>query len=158
MFLPNVLGFATLPALSARARETDNAELLATMRIAVRTSLAVIVPLAIVVALLSPWIMRVYGESYRSAWPSLALLAVASIPATAIAVYTNALTVLGRWRSMLAAQAAWIALYLGIAVTGLALGLGAAALGAAMLAGNLARLLLSVRAMRMQHPISAGKR
>lgn len=148
MFLPNVLGLATLPTLSSALAAADRSHLQATARTAWRSSLALIVPLAALAAVASPWIMRLYGVGYGEAWSALALLALSAIPATAIAVGTNVLTVLGHWPSLLRAQGGWAATYLIVAWLGISLGLGAVALAGAMLAGNLVRLLLTNRGTR----------
>jgi O-antigen/teichoic acid export membrane protein len=153
MFLPNVLGLATLPTLSAALADTDRTQLHATAKTAWRSSLALIIPLAVLVAVASPWIMRLYGAGYGDAWSALALLALAAIPATAIAVGTNVLMVLGHWPSLLRAQGGWAATYLIVAWLGVAMGFGAVALAGAMLAGNIVRLLLTNRGMRRAAPL-----
>lgn len=144
LFLPNVLGFASLPHLSAADREgTDS--LRATAGLAVRASVYASAALAAIAMLASPWIMGLYGPDYREAWPALAWLAAATVPAAAFGIVGNVLTVTGRWRPLLGAQAAWAACYLGCAAVGIAAGLGATALGIAMLVGNVARLLWTRR-------------
>jgi O-antigen/teichoic acid export membrane protein len=144
LFLPNVLGFATLPHLSA-AERSGTSRLRATADLALHASVIGSVALAALVIAASPWIMASYGEPYRAAWPALAWLAAATVPAAAFGIVGNVLTVTGHWRQLLGAQAAWAACYLGCAAAGLWAGMGAMALGMAMLAGNTARLLWSRR-------------
>lgn len=152
LFLPNVLGFSTMhmlaqstadgPDTSQRFREA--------VRVSMRSSLVAAVPLAAVAALVSPWLMHLYGGQYRSAWPTLALLAAAAVPASMFGVMTNVLTVTRRWRMLVMAQAAWAVTYLCVAGVGVDIEWGAAALAAAMLAGNLMRLLCARAGMGSQ--------
>jgi O-antigen/teichoic acid export membrane protein len=147
LFLPNVLGFAVLPHLSAADRAGE-VRLRATADLALHASVLGSAALAAVVIVASPWIMGLYGEEYRSAWPALAWLAAATVPAAAFGIVGNVLTVTGRWRPLLGAQAVWAGCYLACAAAGVWAGLGATALGLAMFAGNVARLLWSRRRAR----------
>jgi len=149
LFLPNVLGFSTMPLLANGLTEGgESAERFrAAVRIGLRSSVIASLPLAVVAVLASPWIMQLYGAQYGPGWPTLALLAAAVVPASQFGVMANVLTVTGRWRPLVMAQAAWAFVYLAVSWIGLSAGYGAFALAAAMLAGNLLRALTARRAL-----------
>lgn len=140
LYLPNVLGIASLPLLSAQVENAREA-----LRLALRSSLLASTSAATVVACASPWIMRLYGADYAGAWPTLATLAAASVPAAAFAVLGNYLTVSGRWRRLVASQFAWAAGYLATAFGAVTAGTGSLALALAMLAGNVLRIAVASR-------------
>ncbi len=143
LFLPNILGFSTLPLLSSQVAGDGNFE--TTRKLALRTALLAAVPSSLLVAMASPLIMGIYGPEYRAAWPALALLALASVPAAIFAIQANVLTATGQRRKLVGAQVAWAAAYLAVAALLLQLGWGAAALAGAMLAGCLARTVYAGR-------------
>ena len=63
-FLPGLMGAALLPILSEKCGHGDWHGSFAVMRKMMKMVAAVVLPLALAVALLSPWIMRGYGEAF----------------------------------------------------------------------------------------------
>ena len=90
--------------------------------------------------------MGLYGSDYRAAWPVLVLLALASVPAAVFSIQANVLTATGRRRWLVGAQLAWAIGYVAASFTMLRFGWGASALAGAMLAGNLLRVAVALRA------------
>jgi len=139
LFLPNVLSYATLPLLAEARSRAAPSDFLDTGRLALRASAATAVAAACAVGVASPWVMRAYGAGFADGWPVLALLALAVIPASISTVLANQLTATRRIGLVVLAQLAWAVAYLVTAMALLRCGLGATALAAAMLAGNLVR-------------------
>jgi O-antigen/teichoic acid export membrane protein len=82
MFLPAALGGAVLPVLSERLGEGDTGGARKVLRAAVAMNAAVVLPIAVLGAIASPWIMRMYGPAFAAAWPTLAVvLATAAVVA-----------------------------------------------------------------------------
>jgi O-antigen/teichoic acid export membrane protein len=145
LFLPNVLGFATLPMLSESVGYKEREAFRQARRLALRACLVAAIPLALGVMIASPFIMGIYGGEYREAWPVLALLALASVPAAVFSVLANVLTVTGRWARLVGSQLTWACGYLAVTSLLLHFSQGAAALAAAMLVGNLFRVWIASR-------------
>jgi EPS I polysaccharide export inner membrane protein EpsE len=145
LFLPNVLGFATLPMLSESIGGTAGDAFRQARRLALRACFVAAIPLALGIIAASPFIMGIYGVEYREAWPVLVLLALASVPAAIFSVLANVLTVTGRWARLVGSQLAWAVAYLAVTYLLLHYSQGAAALAAAMLVGNLFRVWIANR-------------
>lgn len=144
LFVPNVLGFVTLPALAAARAAADPHAYAGTARTAWRTAVWAAAPAALLLAVSSPWLMTLYGSSYGDAWPTLALLAASTVPAAAYSVASHLLTVTRRYRLLVVSQFTWAGAYLLTATLLLGIDAGSAALGAAMLVGNVARLAVAM--------------
>ena len=71
MFIPAILGTGLLPVLSDRIGERDGKSSGSVLKVMMALNAAIMVPCAIVMSILSPLIMRIYGHGYREAWPTL---------------------------------------------------------------------------------------
>jgi O-antigen/teichoic acid export membrane protein len=145
LFVPNVLGFSTLPLLSESNLQSAQA-FAAARRLALHVSITVALPLAVVTALASPWIMGFYGQEYREAWPVLAVLSLATVPHAMFSVVANVLTVTGQSRTLVGAQVAWAVPYVAVTFWLLQQAHGALALAVAMTVGNVLRIWVAGRA------------
>lgn len=67
-FLPGLMGAALLPVLSEKYGRGDRLGSFAVMWKMMKLVAAVVVPLALAVSFLSPWIMRGYGESFAAGY------------------------------------------------------------------------------------------
>lgn len=63
-FLPGLMGMALLPILSEKYGQGDRQGSFSVMWKMVKLVAGIVLPLAILVSFLSPWIMRGYGESF----------------------------------------------------------------------------------------------
>jgi O-antigen/teichoic acid export membrane protein len=74
LFLPSVLGSVIIPVLSERLGQNDTRRSARTLVFAIKSNLLLVLPLALVASILSPYIMGLYGEGFRNGWPTLILL------------------------------------------------------------------------------------
>ena len=78
MLLPYALSGVTLSILSERLGAADGIGSTRLLKASIMGNAAVVVPLAAVGCLLSPWIMGAYGPDFRNEWPTMvAMLLVA---------------------------------------------------------------------------------
>lgn len=70
-FLPGLLGTALLPILSEKCGQGDWRKSLVVMRKMMLIYAAIVLPLAALLSICSPWIMRGYGESFLSGYWAL---------------------------------------------------------------------------------------
>lgn len=73
MWLPYVIGAVVLPMLAERFGVSDEKGSAKVLKVSIGLSAAATLPLAIVASLLSPFIMALYGQDFRSEWPTLAV-------------------------------------------------------------------------------------
>jgi O-antigen/teichoic acid export membrane protein/SAM-dependent methyltransferase len=74
MFLPALLGQVVLPVLSERLGQKDTNQSLKTMVLAIKVNAILVLPLVIIASIASPYIMSLYGEGFRSGWPTLVVV------------------------------------------------------------------------------------
>lgn len=117
LFLPNTAGRVVLPVLTERVTDGDR---LSSRAIVVYSTIAngvIAIPLAALVAILSPQIVRAYGGEFSSSYAPLSLAALA---AALVAIVTPVGTVLASASRMwlgASINAGWAAMYLGLAWT-----------------------------------------
>ena len=70
-FLPGLLGTALLPVLADKCGAGDWSGSFAVMWKMIRVTAVIVVPLALLLSLAGPWIMRGYGESFVAGSPAL---------------------------------------------------------------------------------------
>ena len=73
VFLPWVLGQVLLPMLSERLGAAGQADSRRLVRLSIRLNAAVVWPAVLVLGLLSPLVMGLYGPGFRAEWPVLAV-------------------------------------------------------------------------------------
>lgn len=71
MFLPGILGSVVLPVLSEQGSNNDTNRSRKILATAIKMNLFVVAPLVVVASVLSPFIMRLYGEGFAEGWPTL---------------------------------------------------------------------------------------
>jgi len=86
LFLPGVLGQAMLPILSERLGDKDSLRSGKILALSIKLNGAVVLPIVITGCVISPFIMHLYGESFRPAWPTLV---VVLLTAGLVAVQTS---------------------------------------------------------------------
>ena len=74
LFLPGLLGGVVLPVLSERLGQKDTRQSTKTMVLAIKVNALLVVPLVLLVSIDSPYIMSLYGESFKSGWPTLVVV------------------------------------------------------------------------------------
>ncbi len=96
LFLPGVMSQAVLPVLSERISIQDRVNSAKVLNFSVKTNGISILAIAIIGSIMSPLIMQLYGEGFRSSWPTLVVVLItASLLAIQIPV-GNIIAVSGR--------------------------------------------------------------
>jgi O-antigen/teichoic acid export membrane protein len=78
LFLPGLLGQVALPVLSERLGQKETNQSMKTMVLTIKVNALLVVPLVLLVSIVSPYIMNLYGESFRSGWPTLVVVLLTS--------------------------------------------------------------------------------
>lgn len=77
-FLPGLLGTALLPVMADKYGKGDWAGSVSVMWKMSKMYAGIVLPLAVVLSLASPWIMRGYGESFAAGWGAFVLTIAAA--------------------------------------------------------------------------------
>ena len=78
LFLPVLFGNVILPVLSERLGQKDVKQSFGIMFLAIRANALLVIPIAVIAGVASPWIMSLYGEGFRSGWPVLLIVLASS--------------------------------------------------------------------------------
>ncbi|TKJ32800.1 MAG: polysaccharide biosynthesis protein [Planctomycetes bacterium B3_Pla] len=76
LFLPSLLGQVVLPVLSERLGQKETKQSIKTMSLAIKVNALLVFPLVLLAGIISPYIMSLYGEGFRSGWPTLVVVLV----------------------------------------------------------------------------------
>ncbi len=114
LFLPSMLGSVVLPVLSEQLGRNNTAQSLKTLVLAIKANLILVAPIVVLGSLASPYIMKLYGESFSGGWPTLAVvLATSALLAVQMPV-GQAIAASGRlWMGMLM-NVGWAICFLGL--------------------------------------------
>jgi O-antigen/teichoic acid export membrane protein len=114
LFLPGLLGSVVLPVLSDQHGQGGQQQSIRkTLSLAIKTNLVVVLPLVVVGAIASPYIMRLYGAGFGSGWPTLVVvLATAGLLACQLPV-GQVITASGRMWIGFAMNTGWALAFLG---------------------------------------------
>ncbi|MBN1918066.1 MAG: oligosaccharide flippase family protein [Verrucomicrobia bacterium] len=135
LILPGLLGAVAMPILSERLGAGDGTQMRRTLRICMLTNAALVIPLAVVLAAFSPWVMSLYGAEFAVGWPILMLVLAAAV---LMALQTSAgqiITATGQMWLGVAMNLGWAVALLASCRLLLDAGWGAFGMGAAYLAG-----------------------
>lgn len=111
-FLPGVLMTAALPVLSERVGAKDVAGNVRIMKGMMRLIAAVIIPLAMMLSVLSPLIMRGYGKAFAQGYLTLILIVLAVVPQAITVPCWYAIMASGRMWVCFVMNCGWSALLL----------------------------------------------
>ena len=78
LFIPTALATGIVPILSDTLGEKDFKRSKKVLNFMLKLNAAVIIPCVLVLSLLAPYVMRIYGRDYKDAWPTLIVLLVTS--------------------------------------------------------------------------------
>jgi O-antigen/teichoic acid export membrane protein len=76
LFLPGVLGQVVLPALAERVGASDAQNSARVIRLSIIINLVIVLPFVLALSLASVWVMGLYGQSFKTGWPTLVLVLV----------------------------------------------------------------------------------
>jgi len=74
LFLPGLLGSVVLPVLSERLGQKQIKQSMRTMSLAIKMNALLVLPIVLLASIASPYIMNLYGEGFRSGWPTLVVV------------------------------------------------------------------------------------
>ncbi len=78
LFIPTALATGIVPILSDTLGEKDLKRSRKVLNFMVKINAAIIIPCVLVLSLLAPYVMRIYGRDYKDAWPTLIVLLITS--------------------------------------------------------------------------------
>lgn len=78
LFVPTALATGIVPILSDTLGEKDVKRSARLLNIMLRVNAGLIIPVVLVMSLLAPYVMLIYGRDYRDAWPTLVVLLITS--------------------------------------------------------------------------------
>lgn len=107
LFLPGMLGSVVLPVLSEQLGRNNTAQSYNTLVLAIKANLLIVAPLAIAGSLASPYIMKLYGESFSSGWPTLVVGLLTAVVVAANAPVGQVLAASGKMWIGLSMNAGW---------------------------------------------------
>ncbi|MFN0149857.1 MAG: oligosaccharide flippase family protein [bacterium] len=142
LHVPLVLGQVLTPMFAERAGASDASSVRRLLRIGMKTTLAVSLPVVAVLALLSPTIVRFYGAGFENAAPALVVMLATALLTSLQYPLANAIVGMGRMWAIF-----WMNLGWGIvtvALTYWALPWGALGLAMAQCGGYLLFLIANV--------------
>ncbi len=74
LFLPGIVSQTALPIMSERLGNNDTHSSGKLLYSAIKINAVILIPIFIVCSFLSPFIMQMYGEDFKSAWPTLIII------------------------------------------------------------------------------------
>jgi O-antigen/teichoic acid export membrane protein len=78
LFIPTALATGIVPILSDTLGDKDFRRSKRVLNFMVKVNAAFIIPCVLIMSLLAPYVMRIYGRDYKDAWPTLVVLLITS--------------------------------------------------------------------------------
>lgn len=78
LFLPGLLGQVMLPVISERFGQNETKQVMKTMILSVKTNALLVIPFVFLVCFISPFIMGLYGDGFKSGWLTLNIILVST--------------------------------------------------------------------------------
>lgn len=116
MFLPNTAGRALLPILTEHFASGDNRQAVKLLKLAIISNLVVVIPVAVIISIASPWIMSTYGPQFQDGSIDLALIVCIAILVVGAAPVGQILAAGERMWLGAAMNLCWAIVYLGSAL------------------------------------------
>ncbi len=114
LFPAGILGNVVLPVLSEQLGGKNTTQSLKVLVLAIKVNLLIVAPLAVGGSLTSPYIMKVYGESFSGGWPTLVVaLATSALLAVQMPVGQVIAASARLWMGMLM-NVGWAICFLGL--------------------------------------------
>ncbi len=115
MYLPNIAGRVLLPILTENFSSGDHVQSAKVLKLAIVSNLAVVIPVIILIAIASPWIMLAYGSGFGDGAQSLVLAALIAILVVGAMPVGQILAAGGRMWLGATMNFGWAIIYLGSA-------------------------------------------
>lgn len=111
LFIPTALASGLLPILSDTLGGKDLKKSGRVLSVMLKLNAIIVIPCVIVMSLLSPLIMRLYGHEYRAAWPTLVAVIVTAGIYAILTPVGEVIAASGRMWLGFAMNAGWAAVY-----------------------------------------------
>jgi O-antigen/teichoic acid export membrane protein len=112
-FLPGVLAQVLLPLLSSQTAEAGGRSRKKLVFLAVKANALAVIPVALFLICLSPFIMSLYGAGFREGWPTLVLNLLTAAVIAIQGPAAQAVVAAGRMWSLFAMYLGWGVAFLG---------------------------------------------
>jgi O-antigen/teichoic acid export membrane protein len=112
-FLPGVLAQVLLPLLSSQTAEAGGRSRKKLVFLAVKANAIAVIPVALFLICLSPFIMSLYGAGFREGWPTLVLNLLTAAVIAIQGPAAQAVVAAGRMWSLFAMYLGWGVAFLG---------------------------------------------
>lgn len=144
LFLPSILTGAILPIMSERKGAKDFSTMRNVLFFSIKSSFFFVFPVCIIFSILSPYIMKMYGEGFEAHWDVLVLILVMALFTCVQNMMSNTFAVVEKMWLNFSLNFAWGVLYIFLIVILLRNGLGAIGLALAGLFASIVRFALTV--------------
>ena len=142
LFLPSIAGRVLFPTLSALSNSHNQKDTFAFLRFSFLSNALVSIPFAVLIALMGPLIMGLYGYQYVNDWPVLGFVVAASAVATLAIPFNIYLVASGRVWSATTVNLIWALIYMCLSY--IWVGQGAIGLAKAILVAHAVRFALII--------------
>ena len=115
IYIPNIAGRVLLPILTEHFASGNHGQSAKVLKLAIISNLAVVIPVALAILLISPWIMLAYGSQFSDGTQSLILVVFIGILYVGATPVGQILTAAGRMWLGAAMNFGWAMMYLGSA-------------------------------------------
>ncbi|MBQ7691374.1 MAG: oligosaccharide flippase family protein [Muribaculaceae bacterium] len=139
LFIPNAVGTMILPILTSLNNDGSHFRRVQKYSLLINGSVAAVV--ALLLAILSPWIFQLYGKGYTNPMP-LVVLSVTSVFAALTTVLGYSITSKGRMWQLLLFNLIWAAIILCVSHYSLLRGHGATGVAVAMLLAYIMQMIV----------------
>ncbi|GMN99848.1 oligosaccharide flippase family protein [Parageobacillus thermoglucosidasius] len=112
LFIPTVIGTSITPIMSERFGNGDIQAVRKSTKIIMALSIFIVVPIAIALSSISPWIMGQYGEEFTSGWKVLTIVLITVCVMSIQMPVGNLITASGKMWAGLGLNGAWAFLFL----------------------------------------------
>src|SRR5215472_9428764 len=109
LFIPTALATGIVPILSDTLGEKDYKRSAKVLNFMLKVNAALIIPCVLVMSLLAPYVMRIYGRDYKDAWPTLVILLITSGVYALLTPVGEMIAAAGRMWIGFATNVAWAA-------------------------------------------------
>ena len=106
--LPGLVGTAMIPVMSEKYGAGDVSGSLRVMWRMIKLIACIVVPTALILSVLSPWIMKGYGDSFASEYWTMVILVAAGVLGSLMAPFTQFITAAGKMWLGLFFHAGWL--------------------------------------------------
>ena len=99
--IPGMLSDTSTSILAERIGANDVSSVKKILKAAIFSNAAVVIPMGLFLGVISPWLMRQYGEGFENAWPVLLVVIISCIIRPIIQPFNSIISAAGKmWYAM----------------------------------------------------------